>query len=56
MTGNKLSLTVPEPEFRPGDQPDFSHFDVPRALWITRLPHAPIPAVRCCAEAGVQLA
>lgn len=26
-----LSLHVPEPGTRPGDEPDFSHFDIPRA-------------------------
>jgi 2-oxoisovalerate dehydrogenase E1 component alpha subunit len=31
-----LSLTVPEPEFRPGDQPDFSRVAIPQAGAIAR--------------------
>lgn len=31
-----LSLTVPEPEVRPGDQPDFSHVRIPQAGEIRR--------------------
>lgn len=33
-----LSLTVPEPEHRPGDQPDFSGFPIPRAGEVRRPP------------------
>jgi 2-oxoisovalerate dehydrogenase E1 component alpha subunit len=36
MTSKPLSLQVPEPECRPGDQPDFSHYPVPRAGQIRR--------------------
>jgi 2-oxoisovalerate dehydrogenase E1 component alpha subunit len=37
-----LSLHVPEPEARPGDEPDFSHFDIPAAGSVRRPdPHAP---------------
>ncbi|CAN7460609.1 3-methyl-2-oxobutanoate dehydrogenase (2-methylpropanoyl-transferring) subunit alpha [Rhizobium sp. LjRoot30] len=32
----RLSLHVPEPEWRPGDQPDFSHVKIPRAGTIRR--------------------
>lgn len=39
MTARKpLSLTVPEPEVRPGDQPDFSRVNIPRAGAIRRPP------------------
>ena len=31
-----LSLRVPEPELRPGDTPDFSHVEVPRAGTVRR--------------------
>lgn len=31
-----LSLTVPEPEFRPGDQPDFSRVNIPSAGTVRR--------------------
>jgi 2-oxoisovalerate dehydrogenase E1 component alpha subunit len=34
----KLTLNVPEPEFRPGDQPDFTHFPMPRAGEVRRPP------------------
>ncbi|UXU75078.1 MULTISPECIES: 3-methyl-2-oxobutanoate dehydrogenase (2-methylpropanoyl-transferring) subunit alpha [unclassified Paracoccus (in: a-proteobacteria)] len=33
-----LSLTVPEPEVRPGDQPDFSHVTIPPAGSVRRPP------------------
>ncbi|NKN35964.1 3-methyl-2-oxobutanoate dehydrogenase (2-methylpropanoyl-transferring) subunit alpha [Agrobacterium sp. a22-2] len=33
-----LSLTVPEPEHRPGDQPDFSGFPIPRVGEVRRPP------------------
>src|SRR5690606_27295364 len=33
-----LSLAVPEPEVRPGDQPDFSHVAIPRAGTVRRPP------------------
>lgn len=36
--GQKLSLHVPEPPVRPGDQPDFSHIDIPRAGEARRPP------------------
>jgi 2-oxoisovalerate dehydrogenase E1 component alpha subunit len=37
-----LSLHVPEPEARPGDEPDFSHLDIPPAGSVRRPdPHAP---------------
>lgn len=39
MTDRKpLSLTVPEPEVRPGDQPDFSRVTIPQAGAIRRPP------------------
>ncbi|RQP16509.1 MAG: 3-methyl-2-oxobutanoate dehydrogenase (2-methylpropanoyl-transferring) subunit alpha, partial [Brucella intermedia] len=31
-----LSLHVPEPEWRPGDAPDFSHVKIPRAGSVRR--------------------
>ena len=34
----RLSLHVPEPEWRPGDTPDFSGVDIPRAGTIARPP------------------
>lgn len=33
-----LSLVVPEPEVRPGDQPDFSRVEIPRAGTVRRPP------------------
>jgi 2-oxoisovalerate dehydrogenase E1 component alpha subunit len=37
-----LSLHVPEPNARPGDEPDFSHLDIPPAGIVRRPdPHAP---------------
>ncbi|SDO94989.1 2-oxoisovalerate dehydrogenase E1 component alpha subunit [Lutimaribacter pacificus] len=33
-----LSLNVPEPEWRPGDVPDFSKFEIPRAGAVSRPP------------------
>src|SRR3954447_11374854 len=37
-----LSLHVPEPNARPGDEPDFSHIDIPPAGSVRRPdPHAP---------------
>src|SRR3569623_1139906 len=37
-----LSLHVPEPNGRPGDEPDFSHLDIPPAGSVRRPdPHAP---------------
>ncbi len=37
-----LSLHVPEPNARPGDEPDFSHLDIPPAGSVRRPdPHAP---------------
>lgn len=35
---NALSLNIPEPGCRPGDNPDFSDFDIPRAGSVKRPP------------------
>ena len=35
---SKLSLYVPEPEWRPGDAPDFSQVEIPRAGTVDRPP------------------
>ncbi len=35
-TGSKLSLHVPEPDWRPGDTPDFSNVQVPKAGSVRR--------------------
>ena len=35
-TGTPLSLTIPEPEVRPGETPDFSHVSIPRAGTVRR--------------------
>lgn len=37
-TGKRLSLNIPEPGCRPGDTPDFSDFDIPRAGSVKRPP------------------
>ncbi|MEM8771631.1 MAG: 3-methyl-2-oxobutanoate dehydrogenase (2-methylpropanoyl-transferring) subunit alpha [Pseudomonadota bacterium] len=42
--GKPLSLHVPEPEFRPGDTPDFSDFPIPKAGEVQR------PAIDVAAE------
>lgn len=36
MSNSPLSLTIPEPEFRPGDQPDFSGLDIARPGAVRR--------------------
>jgi len=38
---NKSRLFVPEPPFRPGDKPDYSHITVP----ANHTPHRPDPMV-----------
>ena len=37
-TATSLSFHVPEPEVRPGEQPDFSHVQIPRAGSVPRPP------------------
>src|SRR5690625_114956 len=37
-TAASLSFHVPEPEVRPGEQPDFSHVQIPRAGSVPRQP------------------
>jgi len=36
QTAASLSFHVPEPEVRPGEQPDFSHVQIPRAGSVPR--------------------